>query len=161
MTVLKSIPVHLNGNFTFPKSILESNANLAIHLCNAWTETTNKRFSMELAEIGLNACRWPGRFHIIPVKKARFCLDGAHTLESIEICVDWFEQLTKESNRKRVLVFNLTGNRNSEAILSKLQQIHFDLALFVTNFVYRNANDSGKMNELHVKGRCVNDRLGV
>ncbi|CAG5035054.1 unnamed protein product [Parnassius apollo] len=45
--------------------------------------------------LGLSSCRWPGRYQIVKTEYSTFYLDGAHTKESMEICVKWF----KDNNR--------------------------------------------------------------
>ncbi|KAI5631916.1 mur ligase middle domain-containing protein [Phthorimaea operculella] len=40
--------------------------------------------------IGLQDFHWPGRYQTIRADYATFCLDGAHTKESMEICAKWF-----------------------------------------------------------------------
>lgn len=42
--------------------------------------------------LGLKACKWPGRYQILKSNYAQFYLDGAHTKESMVICVEWFKQ---------------------------------------------------------------------
>ncbi|KAJ2946717.1 hypothetical protein O0L34_g12775 [Tuta absoluta] len=39
---------------------------------------------------GLRDFHWPGRYQTIRADYATFCLDGAHTKESMEICAKWF-----------------------------------------------------------------------
>lgn len=45
--------------------------------------------------IGLKETKWPGRYQVIKTDYATFFLDGAHTKESMAICVKWF----KDNNR--------------------------------------------------------------
>lgn len=144
LTVLDNTPVNLNGNYTIPKAILQANASLALNLSKTWMESKNKLFSEEIAEYALKNCKWPGRFHILHRDLTNFYLDGAHTYESIQICTDWFQNLTFQSP-KRVLIFNLTGNRNAQPLLRTIQSINFHTAIFVTNIVLKDTNDSGKM----------------
>lgn len=42
---------------------------------------------------GLKETRWPGRCQIAldqQVERVKWFLDGAHTVESLECCGDWF-----------------------------------------------------------------------
>lgn len=43
---------------------------------------------------GLFACRWPGRNHILESDcgRIKYFLDGAHTIESMEACVEWYKR---------------------------------------------------------------------
>lgn len=43
---------------------------------------------------------------------------------------------TKPFNNKKVLVFNTTGDRNAEIMLSELIKCNFDIVLFVPNVAY-------------------------
>lgn len=47
---------------------------------------------------GIVSCSWPGRFQVLTRKFIHgthtFYLDGAHTRESIELCAQWFNDLT-------------------------------------------------------------------
>lgn len=56
-------------------------------------EMTVTSVSVETVQ-GLRNCRWPGRYQKIKADYAQFYLDGAHTKESMEICVDWFKENT-------------------------------------------------------------------
>lgn len=46
----------------------------------------------------LKSCNWPGRFQILNKKtihgNSTYYLDGAHTKESIELCAEWFNDLS-------------------------------------------------------------------
>lgn len=45
---------------------------------------------------GLNSFSWPGRFQIIQRKEKIFYIDGAHTIESLKVCLDWFKSKTAD-----------------------------------------------------------------
>ena len=94
---------------------------------------------------GLQDARWPGRCQIVedrqPRRKGtRWFLDGAHTVESLLCCGEWFveashltrytpilgrsrviqaEELVARA-KERVLVFNCTSGRSAESLLSSL-----------------------------------------
>ncbi|XP_012944071.1 folylpolyglutamate synthase, mitochondrial, partial [Aplysia californica] len=145
------------------------NASLAVQLFRAWEkersrDTISDDWSnpndiqspdeiprLESAELdeptvkgigeGLCSCVWPGRAQTIRRPALTYYLDGAHTLESIEVCSSWFK---KEADREvssvkgrvaRILIFNITGDRDAEALLSCLQECDFDAAVFCTNQV--------------------------
>lgn len=46
----------------------------------------------------LKSCHWPGRFQILNKKMKHgnltYFLDGAHTKESVELCAQWFNDLS-------------------------------------------------------------------
>ncbi|XP_019874923.2 folylpolyglutamate synthase, mitochondrial isoform X2 [Aethina tumida] len=121
----------------YPSDIINLNANLALALCKSWIENSGnnngKRFSLELAIIGVETCTWPGRFEMRKRNKICYFLDGAHTMESINVCNKWFSEKTKNSKKKKALMFNLTGERDSETILKELHKQQFDLVAFVPN----------------------------
>lgn len=62
-------------------------------------------------------------------------LDGAHTAESIKVCSKWFRDATKENHKiSKILVFNVTGNRNTVPMMRELQKSSFfDQVFFVPN----------------------------
>lgn len=68
-----------------------------------------KGFVVSSASIlGLKLCKWPGRNQIIELKTSRsiitFFLDGAHTAESIQHCVEWFMHAS-ESKRYFIILY--------------------------------------------------------
>lgn len=50
----------------------------------------------EIAE-GLAYCYWPGRCQTITYRNMTLYIDGAHTNDSLQLCVDWF--ITKTESR--------------------------------------------------------------
>lgn len=84
------------------------NANLAIHLARKFFETTEPADSSTPAAqtssdfvlpptwiAALESARWPGRCQSVndpnPVfKGTKWFLDGAHTVESLDCCAQWF-----------------------------------------------------------------------
>lgn len=88
----------------------------------------------------IEECKWSGRFEKLQLKnKCTFYLDGAHTVESLTYCIDWFknECLNEQiKNRKlfKILIFNCTGYRDYYQLLSPLIKAEkFDLICFTTN----------------------------
>jgi hypothetical protein len=52
----------------------------------------------------------------------------------MEICAKWFaKQMVDSKDSIKVLVFNVTGDRDSELILKQLHSINFDYVCFSTN----------------------------
>ncbi|KAG8228631.1 hypothetical protein J437_LFUL008282 [Ladona fulva] len=122
---------------------------------------------------GIKKCSWPGRLQILHLPNITamserlklygsdfpftFFLDGAHTSESIQVCIDWFTDSTHsvdscmkcqdslkngsggnridhQGDTMRILLFNTTGDRNVEMLLSPLARSNlFHMALFSTN----------------------------
>ncbi|XP_054272672.1 folylpolyglutamate synthase, mitochondrial-like [Macrosteles quadrilineatus] len=134
--------------------VQQINASLALQLANAWQNRNMfdkskagyvgvaKAFpvSHPVAE-GLKHCSWPGRYQILTRKSIHgtctYYLDGAHTMESIELCAQWFHQATNNivsrGECRHTLIYNVTGDRDASELLSPLVSCHFDSALFCPN----------------------------
>ncbi|CAG8454831.1 14593_t:CDS:10 [Cetraspora pellucida] len=137
------------------------NASLAIELCRIWLEKhrnikfDNERVPQEFVP-GLVKVRLSGRTQQLVLEKypkITWFLDGAHTMESIQACMNWFNETAiskvDESQRnksesspniERILIFNCTANRNGSEMLKNLTSqnsyIHFDHANFCTNVTF-------------------------
>ncbi|XP_054007471.1 folylpolyglutamate synthase, mitochondrial-like isoform X2 [Hylaeus anthracinus] len=94
----------------------------------------SKIVDMNKIAVGLSSCKWPGRMQILRGSIAEFFVDGAHTIESIEGCVNWFNEVSNNRNReKRILIFNSSGNRDPIPLLTPLKSLYFRKAYFVPN----------------------------
>lgn len=76
-----------------------------------------------------------GRFQQINSGEVHFYLDGAHTKNSMLITSTWFSSKIENVEKKmmNMLLFNVTGDRDSEQILQSLHSIPFDFICFTTN----------------------------
>ncbi|KAF1377181.1 hypothetical protein PFLUV_G00197940 [Perca fluviatilis] len=136
-----------------------SNASLALQLSHTWLQKRclpDKSFSSTSVENtgvlqvttfkpspimikGLADTEWPGRNQTLKHGAVTYFLDGAHTMRSMQACVDWFRETAAqhESNASgpvaRVLLFNATGERDSAAMIKLLVPCHFDFAVFCPN----------------------------
>lgn len=94
------------------------------------------RISPETA-LGLRVAHWPGRSQTIDRGRVVYFLDGAHTEESIWACKTWFTKQSKLSAPQgsifKVLLFNMTGDRDSRSLLVPLNTLGLDLVVFCTN----------------------------
>lgn len=139
------------------------NASLACQLGNYFLSSANRKLSMiqtngdqilrqletNLDELprpfqeALATCSWPGRCQIINYPRISFYLDGAHTKESMENCLEWYLSEVEgdhSDQTSRVLMVNIIGERNKFEILKPLaQRNHFDRIIFSTNRI----NSSG------------------
>ncbi|XP_031849523.1 folylpolyglutamate synthase 1 isoform X2 [Nomia melanderi] len=131
-------------------SVQQQNASLAIQMATAWiTSKTNKRSSvthnilntsecinrhMDKIATGLSSCKWAGRMQILETTVASFYLDGAHTIESIQCCISWFNNVTSGSGKKNILIFNVSGKRDSKSLLTLIKSLQFEKAYFVPNY---------------------------
>ncbi|KAJ2757726.1 Folylpolyglutamate synthetase, partial [Coemansia nantahalensis] len=102
-----------------------TNAALAAALCRTWAERTG-RTPADPAWItaGLAAARWPGRtqqFASPRIPQLTWFVDGAHTVESMAACAQWFSAALEGHRRPRcVLLFNAAHERSAAALLETL-----------------------------------------
>jgi len=86
---------------------------------------------------GLERTVWPGRSQVVRRVGVEYYLDGAHTEESMLVCVDWFSTacMVEKNSMKvyRVLLFNATGDRDVRTLLEPLTKLSLDLVVFCTN----------------------------
>ncbi|XP_017485469.1 PREDICTED: putative folylpolyglutamate synthase isoform X2 [Rhagoletis zephyria] len=122
--------------------VIRLNGSLAIQLAYDWLRKNGySRYkqveSTELTsevERGLQQCNWPGRCEILNIENLKFHIDGAHTVESIRVCCDWYKRVTEKSTNPRVLIFNTTGERDSRRLLEVLHSSNeFAIVCFVPN----------------------------
>lgn len=89
---------------------------------------------------GLQETVWLGRNQILHHGPVTWYIDGAHTTSSIQACVRWFRQVALNEEKPvdgsevRVLLFNVTGDRDTAALLKQLLPCQFDYAVFCPNF---------------------------
>lgn len=50
---------------------------------------------------GLESARWPGRCQLVEIGSERWHLDGAHTVESLGVCGEWFWNQAPSKGAKR------------------------------------------------------------
>ncbi|XP_017296613.1 folylpolyglutamate synthase, mitochondrial [Kryptolebias marmoratus] len=136
-----------------------SNASLALQLSHTWLQkrcgpdesssvcdlenfSVSQAASFEPGTImvkGLADTVWPGRTQTLKHGAVTYFLDGAHTMRSMQACVQWFREAAAQHERTasgpvaRVLLFNATGERDSAAMLKLLQPFRFDFAVFCPN----------------------------
>uniref|UniRef100_UPI00358F4BE2 folylpolyglutamate synthase, mitochondrial-like isoform X1 n=1 Tax=Myxine glutinosa TaxID=7769 RepID=UPI00358F4BE2 len=145
------------------------NAALALCLVNLWLHdrghaVTSSSFSQSSSNDltsarpfcltpamhkGLACTRWLGRAQVVPCGHLTLYLDGAHTKESLQACLSWFDveqqQLPCQGiSPQRVLLFNITGQRDAQSLLSLLQAYTFDFAIFCPNISSQNQSQDQK-----------------
>ncbi|XP_064616847.1 folylpolyglutamate synthase, mitochondrial-like [Liolophura sinensis] len=133
--------------------VQEKNAALALQLCNIWLAHRNKEKTyhemakplphVEIKDIpvldaypvdaeskkGLQTCSWRGRNQILTKPEVTYYIDGAHTKESLEQCIHWFQEVASSEARHitgkvvKILLFNMTGDRDISARLTQLKSI--------------------------------------
>jgi len=125
---------------------------------------------------GLEAARWPGRCQTVndpTFPPIVWFLDGAHTVESLECCIEWFvsptatlRTVSTRGKPIRVLIFNCTHGRSGlsflETVLAKIAtqlQLHgseeaphtfFDKAVFCANVTYADGNFKGDLTTVSI-----------
>ncbi|XP_060574519.1 folylpolyglutamate synthase, mitochondrial-like isoform X2 [Ruditapes philippinarum] len=138
------------------------------------TSTSKSNCDIKIAEAfqltpqhlaGLAQCQWLGRNQTIREPGITYYLDGAHTVESIQQCVDWFsteanlEKARSKHGVYRVLIFNTTGDRETTSLLSPLLYCNFDAVLFCPNVTHENAVSADQTNNTVTKEsqlkRCI------
>ncbi|KAL0949395.1 hypothetical protein HGRIS_009459 [Hohenbuehelia grisea] len=158
------------------------NANLAVHLAreflNRQTGKEEPTLSPAVVE-GLVNAKWPGRCQAVLDPKypqTSWYLDGAHTVESLDCCMQWFVSpgvgIQKDGSKKptRVLIFNCTSGRSGDSFLGAMLakaaaqlQLHghsetaeafFDHAIFCANVTYA---DGGFKGDLTTKAIAEDD----
>ncbi|THH11485.1 hypothetical protein EW145_g640 [Phellinidium pouzarii] len=150
------------------------NANLAISLAQEFLHIKAPLVApttLSAAFVsGLENTRWPGRCQTVPdpsLKGTTWFLDGAHTVESLECCVQWFFSPAvglweKVHKPVRIFIFNCTHGRSGSSflltVLSKMKaqlQLHgkgdidpnhfFDHVIFCSNVTYADGGFKGDL----------------
>ncbi|KAI9512246.1 Mur ligase [Russula earlei] len=136
---------------------------------------------------GLKAARWPGRCQTVSDPNCPpivWFLDGAHTTESLECCIEWFASpvaalrtVSAGDYPTRILIFNCTHGRSGpsflEAMLTKMAaqlQIHgssvtsqtfFDKVIFCTNVTYADGQFKGDLTAVSVDKGDLKTQQGL
>ncbi|PIA12970.1 FolC bifunctional protein [Coemansia reversa NRRL 1564] len=101
-----------------------TNAALATALCHTFSQRTGHIITSKCITDGLELAQWPGRSQkfISPRNtKLAWFVDGAHTIESINACGEWFSSLEHPS--RCLLLFNPAKDRNSKELLTTLLNV--------------------------------------
>lgn len=127
------------SDLTFPQRL---NASLALQLAKSWDFWNNNRKHVnydklqvsEREKCAISQCQIPGRCHIRKEGNTTFYLDGAHTVESMNVAKDWFDNLSPK-NSSRILIFNVTGGRSVQPLLEVLKHCTFSEVIFCSNSI--------------------------
>ncbi|ALC48577.1 CG2543, partial [Drosophila busckii] len=120
------------------------NGALAIALAKDWLRQTKgplQQLQLDDSKMVSKVLRallnthWPGRCQLVAYQNMRVHLDGAHTVESMRVCCEWFaKSITASKNNPKILVFNRTGETDVTGLLQELQRTcPFDMVCFVPN----------------------------
>ncbi|KAH9947242.1 Mur ligase [Amylocystis lapponica] len=151
------------------------NANLAVHLVQTFfREKESVKPQATLPEVfadALKVTKWPGRCHTVQDPdhaSITWFLDGAHTHESLDCCIQWFvspEVALRPTEvvprNTRVLIFNCTHGRSGGKFLDSVfgnltmqLELHgqednpaafFDHVIFCTNVTYQDGAYKGDL----------------
>ncbi|KAM3599838.1 uncharacterized protein V6R79_012545 [Siganus canaliculatus] len=157
-----------------------ANASLALQLCHAWLQkrcqpvcsltTADSTGLLQAPSFmlgpvmvqGLADTEWPGRNQTLKHGAVTYFLDGAHTMRSMQACVDWFTDTAAQHERDgtgsvvRVLLFNTTGERDSAALLKLLVPCKFNIAVFCPNITEEvHFCDTGLQNSTALEDRMA------
>ncbi|PYH95650.1 tetrahydrofolylpolyglutamate synthase [Aspergillus ellipticus CBS 707.79] len=104
----------------------------------------------------LRTASWPGRCETRECRSGRFLLDGAHTVESVELVGPWFaKKAAQQESSKRVLIFN-QSTRDAFTLVRRLRDsicrsaegsardVPFHHVIFCTNTAWER-NDAADM----------------
>lgn len=162
VSLLDGIPIGLAGIHQ------KYNALTAVELSKIWLKRVRgiefKEAIPEGFKKGLELVKWPGRGQKLSITETKYksvgkdnatwYLDGAHTVESLGVCADWFKETMENSAYKdvvRVLVFNCTHGRDSGRLLKVItdiqSQVHFDHVVFTTNITFKEGYTTDNTNK--------------
>ncbi|RUS22971.1 Mur ligase [Endogone sp. FLAS-F59071] len=146
------------------------NAAVAISLCRTWLARYRPSHAPtdDLVPLGfgtgLRTVSWPGRGQTLPNSLTKYAgsgvnltwyLDGAHTIESLHVCAEWFRDTVaqKKDGMERILIFNCTNGRDGAKMLKVLaavqKEVEFDEAVFCTNVTFRAGYKSDNQNNTY------------
>lgn len=108
---------------------------------------------------GLSDTQWSGRCQLIEKEGINWYIDGAHTLESINVASSWFKSTvhTKHQPNKglKILLFNQQNRENANDLLRKLyenissSEFKFDHVIFTTNITWSDGNYNSDLVSLN------------
>ncbi|KAJ7929925.1 FolC bifunctional protein [Mycena leptocephala] len=132
------------------------NAGLAIHLARSFLRSRTSLSSDEVLTDdfvrGLENARWPGRCQTVPdpaFSNTTWYLDGAHTMESLECCIQWF--VNPGVGFKRTSVDPLPHCDPAQIIQSdETASSFFDHVIFCTNVTYVDGGFKGDLTTLAI-----------
>jgi len=123
------------------------NAELALRLCQAVMHDTDVTATAEAVQEALAQASWPGRCQTVPYHHplqgaaaaapmtTTLRLDGAHTVQSVQAGLTWFQSVTTANDDDKdcfkILLFNCSHERNPVELLELLLlQINFRAVYF-------------------------------
>ncbi len=95
---------------------------------------------------GLEQVKWEGRCEVRTEHNIEWCIDGAHTTESIKVTAEWFAgKLQKSAKKEAILIFNQQQRDGAALVLALHMALEratgrrhiFSNAAFCTNAPYK------------------------
>ncbi|KAG6869316.1 hypothetical protein C0993_000069 [Termitomyces sp. T159_Od127] len=154
------------------------NASLAIALAQSFLGSAipTEGGLSETFKTALRKTKWPGRCQTVQDpnrQNVTWYLDGAHTVDSLKCCIQWFAsppvglgQGEPKSKSLRILVFNCTNGRSGSSFLETIQsgittqfKLHklnddadafFDHVIFCTNVTYADGQFKGDLTTVAI-----------
>jgi dihydrofolate synthase/folylpolyglutamate synthase len=124
-------PAPLPFSIPIPGKVQAENAALAI----ATVKTAFPQIGEDAIRRGLKSLNIPGRFEKI-AEHPQFIIDGAHTPESLALCVETFCSLYGEGG---VLVFGCAADKDTAA-MAKITHSHFAKIIITTPGTFKVSN---------------------
>ncbi|GEQ66455.1 hypothetical protein JCM33374_g118 [Metschnikowia sp. JCM 33374] len=120
---------------------------------------------------GLESVRWDGRCQIIKNYKGyegiSWYIDGAHTLESINVASNWYIGAHSKCEKPKILLFNQQSRENAKDLLERLydlvvksSKVKFDHVIFTTNITWCDGSYNNDLVSLNNSREDV-DRLVI
>lgn len=109
------------------------NAALAVRIAQHWFKKYSYQSCLDMTRTALEKTFWPGRHQKVKRGCRAWYLDGAHTIESVQYALDWFNNC-KSSNRQTVLLFHVSHDRSFVKLLEPVSRHKFDRIYFVKPF---------------------------
>jgi folylpolyglutamate synthase len=116
---------------------------------------------------GLEQVSWEGRCEVMAEGNIEWCIDGAHTVESIKVTADWFTgKLRRSTKAQAMLIFNQQERDGAVLALALHMALEratgmrhiFSNAAFCTNAPYKtvNPNEDPIADDLRIQ-RTISD----
>ena len=158
----KSNSKALSLSIPIPGKVQAENASLAIAAINAAVLSlpASRAISEDTFRDGLKNLNIPGRFErlTVPGGTPPFIIDGAHTPESLDLCIETFCSLYGEGG---VLLFGCAADKDATA-MAKIAHSHFTKIIITTPGTFK-VSDSAKVHEVfaqtagHEKTQLITD----
>jgi len=161
------LKIGLDGDFQ------KDNASLAVAVAGAHLSKTGFHKFLQGESLpnefrkGLQQVKWEGRCEVKTEGNIKWCIDGAHTLESINLTAEWFAGMLQEGgDEQAMLIFNQQERDGAALVLALHMALErftgrrhiFSNAAFCANTPYRSLdpNDDPIADDLRVQRNIAN-----